>query len=183
MTTSKLISAIGAVILLAACAPAKELSQQTLASGNAEATAVQQSAASSSSAINNSSQSDLTNMLTNQLGINQQQAMGGAGSIFALAQTRMNPSDFMQLSHSVPELDQYLSAVPQSKSSGSLFSTAADLMGEQGGGLGSLAKLAGSFQSLGMDTSMINQFVPVVLKYVQGQGGAGAMSLLQNALY
>jgi hypothetical protein len=30
---------------------------------------------------------------------------------------------------------------------------------------------------------MINQFVPVVLKYVQGQGGAGAMSLLQNALY
>jgi hypothetical protein len=55
-------------------------------------------------------------------------------------------------------------------------------MGE-GSSLGSLANLAGSFQSLGMDSSMINQFVPVVLKYVQGQGGAGAMSLLQNALY
>jgi hypothetical protein len=49
--------------------------------------------------------------------------------------------------------------------------------------LGDLAALAGSFQTLGMNTNMITQFVPLVLQYVQGQSGAGAMSLLQSALY
>ncbi len=179
MSTLRSMTAISTICLLAACAPAKELSEQTLASGSSETAAI----SSASNAVSQSSQSDLTGMLTNQLGINQQQALGGAGSIFALAQNRMKPGDFMQLSQSVPDMDQYLSAVPDSKkSSSSLFSSAAELMGE-GSSLGNLANLAGSFQSLGMDSAMINQFVPVVLKYVQGQGGAGAMSLLQNALY
>ncbi len=179
MSTLRSMTAISTICLLAACAPAKELSEQTLASGSSETAAI----SSASNAVSQSSQSDLTGMLTNQLGINQQQALGGAGSIFALAQNRMKPGDFMQLSQSVPDMDQYLSAVPNSKkSSSSLFSSAAELMGE-GSSLGNLANLAGSFQSLGMDSAMINQFVPVVLKYVQGQGGAGAMSLLQNALY
>lgn len=174
MSTSRSITIISTVCLLTACAPSKELKEQTLAE-SPTTTAISKAA--------NSSQSDLTGMLTNQLGINQQQALGGAGSIFALAQKRMKPGDFMQLSQSVPDMDQYLSAVPDSKkSSSSLFGSAADLVGE-GSNLGSLASLAGSFQSLGMDTAMINQFLPVVLKYVQGQGGAGAMSLLQNALY
>jgi len=174
------VSAMSAIILLVACAPAKELSEQTLATGSQET--VSPDLASSV----DSSELGLTNTLTNQLGINQQQAMGGAGSIFALAQQRMKPGDFMQLSKSVPDIDQYLSAVPQSGKStvsSSLLGSAAGLMGEQGNGLGSLANLAGSFQTLGMDTSMISQFVPVVLKYVQGQGGAGAMNMLQNALY
>ncbi len=179
MSTLRSMTAISTVCLLVACAPAKELSEQTLASDSAATSAI----SSASNAVSQSSQSDLTGMLTNQLGVNQQQALGGAGSIFALAQKRMKPGDFMQLSSSVPDMDQYLSAVPDTKkSSNSLFSSAAELMGE-GSSLGSLANLAGSFQSLGMDSSMINQFVPVVLKYVQGQGGAGAMSLLQNALY
>ncbi len=179
MSTLRSMTAISTVCLLVACAPAKELSEHTLASDSAATSAI----SSASNAVSQSSQSELTGMLTNQLGINQQQALGGAGSIFALAQKRMKPGDFMQLSSNVPDMDQYLSAVPDTKkSSNSLFSSAAELMGE-GSSLGSLANLAGSFQSLGMDSSMINQFVPVVLKYVQGQGGAGAMSLLQNALY
>jgi hypothetical protein len=46
-----------------------------------------------------------------------------------------------------------------------------------------LAVLAGSFQTLGMDTNMIGQFVPVVLQYVRDQSGPTAMSLLQRSLY
>jgi len=34
-----------------------------------------------------------------------------------------------------------------------------------------------------MNPSMVSQFVPVVLQYVQNQSGAGAMSLLERALY
>ncbi len=177
MHTLKAVSAVSAIFLLVACAPAKEVSEQTLASASPQTTVVQQAV------IGQSSEQGLASMLTNQLGINQQQAMGGAGSIFALAQQRMKPDDFMQLSSSVPDMDQYLSAVPQSPKSSTLLGSAAGLMGGQNSGLGNLAGLAGSFQNLGMDTALISRFVPVVLNYVQGQGGAGAMSLLQNALY
>lgn len=177
---------VGAVAWLAGCAPAQQQSNQNWALGGQQAPAVQQvvnlnTAAAASTAA--SPETGLVNMLVNQLGVNSQQAMGGVGSIFSLAQQRMNPGDFMQLSGSVPGMNQYLSAVPQPSSSSLLFGSAANLMGDQAGGLGSLAALAGSFQSLGMSTNMIGRFVPVVLQYVQGQSGPAAMSLLQSALY
>ena len=127
--------------------------------------------------------SGLVNTLVNQLGVNQQQAMGGVGSIFSLAQQRMNPTDFLQLRGNVPGIDQYMSEVPEPSSSSLLIGSAADMLGGQAGGLGNLASLVSSFQTLGMNSNMITQFVPLVLQYVQGQSGAGMMSLLQNALY
>ncbi|MBS4051775.1 MAG: DUF2780 domain-containing protein [Methylomonas sp.] len=166
----------GAVILAAGCAPAQQQTSQNWAWSGQQAPAVQQVAAASS-------EMDLVNVLVNQLGVNSQQAMGGVGSIFSLAQQRMNPGDFTQLSGSVPGMNQYLSAVPRPSSSRVLLGSAADSMGDQAGGLGNLAALSGSFQSLGMNTSMIGRFVPVVLQYVQGQSGPAMMSLLQGALY
>lgn len=131
----------------------------------------------------NSAQSGLIGVLVNQLGINSQQAMGGAGSIFSLAQQHMNPADFMQLRGTMPGIDQYLSAVPQPTSTGLLLGSAANLLGGQSSELGRLAALAGSFQSLGMNANMISQFVPVVLQYIQAQSGPAMMGLLQSALY
>lgn len=171
-----LYTLVGAVVWLAGCTPAQQQSNQNWALGGQQTPVVQQ-------AVYPNPVAGLVNMLVNQLGINSQQAMGGVGSIFSLAQQRMNPGDFMQLSGSVPGMNQYLSAVPQPSSSSLLFGSAANLMGDQAGGLGSLAALAGSFQSLGMSTNMIGQFVPVVLQYVQGQSGPAAMNLLQSALY
>jgi hypothetical protein len=82
-------------------------------------------------------------------------------------------------------MDQYLSNAPQvpAAANSSLLGAASGLLGNQTGGLGNLASLASSFQTLGMNSNMISQFVPVVMQYVQQQGGTGAMSLLQNALY
>lgn len=184
MNYLKSVVAVATVLSLVACTTAQQSSGQTLALG-APQNSVAQSVANMGAVKNAGSELGLVNVLVDKLGINPQQAMGGAGSIFSLAQQRMNPVDFMQLSSSVPDMDQYLSAVPQSSgsTSGSWLGNAADLMGGQANGLGSLAALAGSFQTLGMDTNMISQFLPVVLQYVQGQGGPSAMSLLQNALY
>lgn len=181
-------TAVSAVLLMLGCAPAQQQSGQIFASG-AQAPAVQQ--AVYPNPVSNipvmgaatSPEMALVNVLVNQLGINSQQAMGGVGSIFSLAQQRMNPGDFMQLSGSVPGMDQYLSAVPKPSSSNVLLGSAASMLGGQASGLGNLAALAGSFQSLGMNTNMIGQFVPVILQYVQGQSGSAAMSLLQGALY
>ncbi len=185
---------MGGLFGLAGCAPTQELTEQTLASGSVQSPSVQQDVAHSAGVMEkvasttgeSASDLGLADMLASQLGVNRQQAMGGAGSIFALAQKRMQPDAFMQLSSSVPGIDEYLSAVPQSGKSSSMnfvLGPATDLLGEQGKSLGSLASLAGTFQTLGLDSSMISRFVPVVLEYVQGQGGGGAMALLKNALY
>ena len=185
------LTVVGVVLTIVGCAPAQQNTGQTFAQAAAQAPAVQQ-AATANSIVNNPlaaasssavPESGLVNTLVNQLGVNQQQAMGGVGSIFSLAQQRMNPTDFMQLRGNVPGIDQYLSAVPEPSSSSLLIGSAASMLGGQAGGLGNLAALAGSFQTLGMSSNMITQFVPLVLQYVQGQSGAGAMSLLQSALY
>ena len=128
-------------------------------------------------------QADLVNTLTGKLGINQQQALGGVGSIFSLAQQRMNPGDFSTLSNSVPNMNQYLAAVPQAVAptqSSALLGAAGSLLGGQANTVGALA---GSFQALNMGPSMIAQFIPVVLQYLQGQNGGAAANSLQRALY
>jgi len=48
--------------------------------------------------------------------------------------------------------------------------------------LGRLASLAGSFQSLGLNSDMVSRFIPVILQSVQSQGGSATMGLLQSAL-
>ena len=128
----------------------------------------------------------LVNTLTGQLGISQPQALGGLGSIFSLAQQRLNPGDFSTLSNSVPGIGQYLAAAPQPVAptqSSALLGIAGGLLGNQSNNLASMVALAGSFQSLGMNSSMTARFIPVVLQYIQGQNGGAAASLLQRALY
>ncbi|WP_446808092.1 DUF2780 domain-containing protein [Methylomonas sp. 2BW1-5-20] len=181
---------LGPVLLLTACAQGQQpYTGQTFALGGSQVGAAQQApyygagAASQAAGTGASVEQGLINILVGQLGISPQQALGGVGSIFSVAQQRMSPGDFSQLSTSVPGMDQYLSSVPQqiaASGSSSLLGAAGNMMGGQ---YGSLAALAGSFQTLGMNPSMVSQFVPVVLQYVQNQSGASAMNLLQNALY
>lgn len=125
------------------------------------------------SVLGNVAQMVLMNILMGQLGINQLQAMGGAGALFQVAQQRMQPADFNRLSAAVPGMDQYLAAAPRINGNAGY---------QQSGALGGLMSVANSFQQLGMGPEMVGRFVPVMLNYVQQQGGAGTMSSLQNAL-
>lgn len=128
----------------------------------------------------------LVDLLVGQLGISPQQAAGGAGSIFSLAQQRLSPANFAQVSHAVPGMDRYLAAAPRQNrapSGGLLGAAASVLMGGQSNTSGSLVDVGNSFQSLGLNSGMVSQFIPVLLQYVQSQGGNAVMGLLQNSLY
>lgn len=126
----------------------------------------------------------LVNVLVQQLGITPAQATGGAGSIFSMAQQSMSPTSFGQVSNAVPGMSQLLAAAPalggSTSGAGGLMGSAASALG--GSSLGNMAALASSFQSLGMGSGMMNQFIPVILQYVQGTGGSSTMGLLQSAL-
>lgn len=120
----------------------------------------------------------LVDILVRQLGVSPQQAMGGAGAIFQMAQGNMNPQAFSSLSQSVPGMSTMLGAAPAMPAAGGLTS----LMGNSGGSLGSVAALAGSFQQLNLSPNMVSQFIPVVTNYVRQTGGQATADLLQSSL-
>jgi Protein of unknown function VcgC/VcgE (DUF2780) len=128
----------------------------------------------------------LVDILVRQLGITPEQAAGGAGAIFSTAKQGMSPTDFSQVIKAVPGMNQYLAAAPSQTAPiygmAGLMSAAGSALGGSGSTLGNMASLVASFQSLGLNSGMVSQFIPVILQYAQTQGGAATMSLLQSAL-
>jgi len=120
--------------------------------------------------------SKLIGSLVDTLGVSEEQATGGAGAVFKEAKNNMGSSDYSQLLKAVPGIDSLISAAPQA---GGLGGKASSLLG---GSAGSMTGLADSFSKLGLSPDMVNQFVPVVLDFVQSEGGQQAMTLLKNAL-
>ena len=127
---------------------------------------------------------DLIATLVEQLGVDEGQAKGGAGLLFKLAQDKLGSGDFAQLADKIPGLDSMLEAAP-AESGGGLMGAIGGMLGGLGGNagaLGNLASLAGDFDKLGLDSGMVNQFIPVVMKFVQEQGGDDIMALIQKVM-
>lgn len=121
---------------------------------------------------------DLVSMLVDQLGVNENQAKGGAGALFKLAQEKLSGGEFDQIAQAVPGLSDMISAAPEAKSGGIMGM----LGGLLGGKAGSLASLAGQFSQLDLDANSVGKFVPIILEFVKQQGGDGVMDILQKVL-
>lgn len=130
---------------------------------------------------------ELIQQLISNLGINEEQAKGGAGLLFNLAKEKLGSGEFQQIAGKVPGVTDLLKAAPESGGGmmGALGSMASTFGGGVGGKmeeLGNLAKLAGGFSQLGLSTDMIGKFVPIVLSFVQSQGGDSLKGLLEKVL-
>lgn len=129
---------------------------------------------------------ELVGMLTSQLGVKEEQASGGAGLLFKMAQEKLG-GDFSQVSSALPGVESLMNAAPSTDASGGgLMGMAGAAMsalgGESSGGLGDLAKMAGAFKSLDLDMGTVAKFAPIVMEYAKGQGGEGVVALLQKAM-
>ncbi len=129
----------------------------------------------------------LTDVLIQQLGVNQTQATGGAGAIFQFAKSKMQEAAFTKVSNAVPGMSNLLAAAPVAKSGmggglGGMAGNLSSLAGNSGGTAGSVLGLAGSFQQLGLGPDMVQKFIPVVTQYVQNSGGSAVSGLLTSAL-
>lgn len=120
--------------------------------------------------------SGLVSLLTKELSIKPDQAMGGAGSILKFAKGKLSDDNFSKVASAIPEMDRLIDSAPKVGGLGK------GLTKLTGGKLGGLASLAGSFKSLGLDAGMVNNFVPVILKYVESKGGSGIMNILSGVL-
>ncbi len=130
---------------------------------------------------------ELIEQLVSNLGVQENQAKGGAGLILKLAQDKLGGDEFAQLASVIPGADVLLGSAPSQDSGGGMMGAlggiAAGMMGGgQGAALGSLMSLAGGFSQLGMDGDMVTKFFPIVLSFVQQKGGADIAGILSKAL-
>jgi len=123
---------------------------------------------------------ELVGKLTKELSITPEQAIGGSGALFGLAKGKLKPEDFTKVADVVPGMDGLLKATPKPKKEGSdmLSSVGSMLPGKAG----ALASVAGSFKELGMSPDMAVKFLPIMTKFVDLKGGAGAAKILSGAL-
>ena len=126
---------------------------------------------------------ELIQQLVSNLGVTEDQAKGGAGMLFNLAKEKLEAGDFQQIADKIPGVNDLMSAAPESGGGvmGALGGIAS-AMGGKAEGLGNLANLAGGFSKLGLDSNMVGQFIPVVLSFVQNQGGDGLKGLLEKVI-
>ncbi|HSF08552.1 MAG TPA: DUF2780 domain-containing protein [Nitrospirales bacterium] len=137
---------------------------------------------------------ELIQQLVNNLGVNEGQAKGGVGLLFKLAKEKLSSGEFQQLAEKVPGVRDLLGAAPAPSPAasagggmmGALGGIAASLgaggLGNKIGGLENLANLASGFSQLGLSPDMIGKFLPIVLSFVQNQGGDSMKGLLEKVL-
>jgi hypothetical protein len=113
---------------------------------------------------------ELVQQLMAGAGVSEDQAEGGAGIIMRLLKDQLSSADFAQLGAEVPGTHELIDKAPEPGSGlgGMLGSVASALGGSQ---LGNLAAMADGFSQLGMDSGMIGKFVPIVVQFIQQQGG------------
>lgn len=125
---------------------------------------------------------ELIQHLTSNLEVDESQAKGGAGLIFQLAQQQLGDSEFAQVASAIPGISDLIGEAPAA--GGGLAGAIGGLAGAFGGGgkVASLAALAGGFGQLGLNPTMVSQFVPLILSFVQDKGGDGVKDILAQVL-
>jgi hypothetical protein len=110
----------------------------------------------------------LTGLLTRQLGVSQNQAEGGVGSLLKLAQEKLSAGDFDMVAKAVPGAQKYLDK--------------AKSLGAYSGAVNNAAGLNGALSKLGIPPETAAKFVPAVTQYVGKAGGSKVGNLLKTAL-
>ena len=126
---------------------------------------------------------DLITTLVDTLGITKDQAKGGSGALFQNAKENLSVDDFQKVSDAVPDMDKYLAAAPAAETKSGLGGTLGSSLSSLGGGAakaGSMLDLTSAFSKLGMDSGTLGKFVPVVLDFVQSEGGESVARLLKG---
>jgi Protein of unknown function VcgC/VcgE (DUF2780) len=120
------------------------------------------------SSVTGAGSSQLMGMLTSKLGVTQNQAEGGVGSMLKLAQEKLAKGDFDKVASAIPGAQKYLDK--------------AKSLGAYTGSVGNAAGLSGALGKLGIPPETAAKFVPTVTDFVGKIGGGKTGALLKSAL-
>ncbi len=118
---------------------------------------------------------ELIKMLTSELGVTSEQAMGGAGALFNYAKEELSTEDFDKVSEAVPDMKGYLDAIP-ALGGGS----GTGLLGKATESLVGMPAVTAAFDKLGLSQEMVGMFSPILVNYVDEKGGEAVSGLLSK---
>ncbi|WP_371929353.1 DUF2780 domain-containing protein [Photobacterium sp. CCB-ST2H9] len=101
----------------------------------------------------------LASMLTDQLGVSTEQAAGGAGALLSMAASQLSGDQASELTKLIPGSENLMDAIPAGL----------------GGMLNNMDALGPVFTALGLDASMISQFVPIITQFLGTQGASAGL--------
>ncbi|KII77657.1 DUF2780 domain-containing protein [Vibrio renipiscarius] len=105
----------------------------------------------------------MSDLLTQKLDVSPEQALTGTNALFSLAENQLSSGDLSELESLIP----WSSSIPDAQS----------LLGN----VENMDAVKSVFEKAGLDPSMINQFVPVVLNYLGDNGASeGLLGSLGN---
>ena len=111
--------------------------------------------------------SGILSSITDSLGVTSTQASGGTAAIMQYAKSQTSKSDYSALTNSVPGLSDIGSS---------------PMLDGLIGSISSVPAVNSAFEALGMDASMVKQFIPLIQKYIGSSGGASSQSIITKAL-
>ena len=124
----------------------------------------------------------LIKSLTDNLGVNSEQAEGGLASLVNYAKSNVSADTFSSLTSQIPGIDGYLSKLPDTSNLkqdgiGGLLDQAA----QYSDSLKSINELKSQFEALGLDTDMILSYVNQMKAYLDTEEGQSAKQLLTQS--
>jgi hypothetical protein len=125
---------------------------------------------------------DLTSMITDQLGVSKQTAQGGLGTLMGLAKTSLASADFDTLTGYVPEMDTLLKAAPAISENAKGLTSLMGNAGKYANALQGATEAYSQFQSLGISTEQIPQYIDVTSEFLNSKGGKDAADLFEDSV-
>ncbi|MEZ9701470.1 DUF2780 domain-containing protein [Vibrio sp. 10N.261.46.E12] len=161
----KVLITVLSSLAVVSCASTSD-SEQTSSSSDANYSQLSQTALMA--AVNMWSQQNettpLADTVADQASVTSDQAIGGIGSMLALAQNSLGTADNKELATLIPGMS-------------SLKSTGlSSLLNSQGA-------VESAFSSLGMDSSMVSTFAPIILQALQSQGATSGLMDSLSAIW
>lgn len=123
---------------------------------------------------------ELVSLLVKQLKVDEKQAAGGAAILFKAARDKMGAGEFDKLLGKVAGVNDLIGQAPQSGGLGKLFGGLASAVG--GSNAAIVAGIVAGFGRLGLTQEHAKSFVPVILEFLRGKVGKGAVDTLEKTL-
>jgi len=125
--------------------------------------------------------SDLVGRVMSQLGLSENQAEGGLGSLLSLAQSNLGENDFSTLANSLPDTASLLAAVPVTDADSGM-SGLLSKAGALGASLQGSAMVYDAFEKLGISNELIVPMIDIAKSYLETNGPAGTVDLLMKGV-
>lgn len=123
---------------------------------------------------------NLVERLMEELGVTREQAEGGAGLLLGFAQRKLSSDEFVEVADTIPAISDIIGKSPRGDIPMPRPLRAA--LSRWFGGLGDLYVLTKAFDRLGLDKTMLGNFVGVLLRFFRERGGEHIEAYLQSAL-